>query len=105
MDVAAPGPVEEAAATVVLPRLLIDAADGQRRLSIPLPAQATVADVLDAIAVRHPRLERRVRDEAGGLRRFVNLYLDGEEVRRLQGLATPIAPGQEVRILQSVAGG
>ncbi|MEP6853109.1 MAG: ubiquitin-like small modifier protein 1 [bacterium] len=85
--------------------MLVDAAGGQRRLAVALDAGATVADLLDRLGEQHPRLERRVRDEAGGLRRFVNVYLDGEEVRGLAGPATPVRPGQEIRILQSVAGG
>ena len=39
------------------------------------------------------------------LRRFVNVYVDGDEVRRLAGLATPVPPGAEVMVVQSVAGG
>ncbi|GAA1111997.1 hypothetical protein GCM10009582_06980 [Arthrobacter flavus] len=48
---------------------------------------------------------RRIRDETGALRRYVNVYVDGEDVRRLAGLSTPVPPGAEVMIIQSVAGG
>ena len=51
------------------------------------------------------RSSRRLRDETGTLRRYVNIYVNGEEIRRLQGLDTEVAPGQEVLIIQSVAGG
>ena len=47
----------------------------------------------------------RIFDEAGGLRRFVNVFLDDEDVRFLDGLATPIAAGQTLSIVPAVAGG
>jgi molybdopterin converting factor small subunit len=50
-------------------------------------------------------LARRLRDETGALRRYVNIYVNGDEVRRLRGLETEVAAGQEVVIIQSVAGG
>jgi molybdopterin converting factor small subunit len=50
-------------------------------------------------------LGRRIRDETGALRRYVNVYVDGEDVRLLGGVSTEVAPGQEIQILQSVAGG
>ncbi|MFF5172867.1 MoaD/ThiS family protein [Micromonospora sp. NPDC000089] len=52
-----------------------------------------------------PRLARRLRDERGELRRYVNLYVDGEDCRHLGGLLAPVADGAEVRVLPSVAGG
>jgi molybdopterin synthase sulfur carrier subunit len=57
------------------------------------------------LAADHPVFDRRVRDETGALRRHVNVYVDGEEVRRLSGLATPVPAGAEVMVVQSVAGG
>jgi molybdopterin converting factor small subunit len=53
----------------------------------------------------YPVLARRLRDETGALRRYVNIYVNGDEVRRLQGLETEVAAGQEVLVIQSVAGG
>jgi molybdopterin converting factor small subunit len=49
-------------------------------------------------------LGRRLLDETGQLRRFVNLYVEGEDVRRSAELDTPIGEGQKVQIIQSVAG-
>jgi molybdopterin converting factor small subunit len=74
-------------------------------MSLDLPDPATVCAVLDALAVEHPVFDRRVRDETGALRRHVNVYVDGEEVRRLSGLQTPVPTGAEVMVVQSVAGG
>jgi molybdopterin synthase sulfur carrier subunit len=91
--------------TVVVPRLLADCTGGQRELSVPLGGPGTVGAVLDVVAAEHPVFDRRVRDETGALRRHVNVYVGGEDVRRLGGLATPVGPDDEVMIIQSVAGG
>lgn len=102
----APGPVAaEPTVLVVLPRALEPLAGDRRRLSVPVPADGRVAGVLDALERAHPVLGRRIRDETGALRRFVNVYLDGTDVRRLDGTATRVRAGQEVQVIQSVAGG
>jgi molybdopterin synthase sulfur carrier subunit len=90
---------------VLLPRLLADCTGGRTSMSLELPARATVGSLLDLLAAEHPVFDRRVRDETGALRRHVNVYVDGEEVRRLSGLASPVSPGAEVMVVQSVAGG
>ena len=68
-------------------------------------AGGTLADVLDALAVQHPLLARRIRDETGQVRRFVNVYVDGDDVRFEGGLAAKVRDGAEVQVLPSVAGG
>jgi molybdopterin synthase sulfur carrier subunit len=90
---------------VLLPRLLSDCTGGRTSMSVDLPEPGTVTALLDALAAEHPVFDRRVRDETGALRRHVNVYVDGEEVRRLSGLATPVPAGAEVMVVQSVAGG
>jgi molybdopterin converting factor small subunit len=90
---------------VLLPRLLSDCTGGRTAVDVDLADPATVRALLDALATEHPVFDRRVRDETGQLRRHVNVYVDGEEVRRLDGLATPVPPGAEVMVVQSVAGG
>ena len=65
----------------------------------------TVADVLTALEAAHPGFHDRLFDEAGGLRRFVNVFVADEDVRFLQGLATPVAEGTTVSIVPAVAGG
>ncbi|MGY1837483.1 ubiquitin-like small modifier protein 1 [Blastococcus sp. SYSU DS0510] len=89
---------------VVLPGSLADLAGGTRHLRVD-PDGATLAAVLDAVAARHPVLGRRIRDEAGAVRRFVNVYVDGEDVRWQGGLATAVRDGAVVQVLPSVAGG
>jgi molybdopterin synthase sulfur carrier subunit len=93
--------------TVVLrvPRVLAADVGGAREVRLPAPPDGTLASLLDDVARRHPALGRRVRDETGALRRFVNLYVDGTDVRHGAGLATAVGDGQVVEVIQSVAGG
>ena len=65
----------------------------------------TVAEALKALEAAHPGFSERLFDETGGLRRFVNVYIGGEDIRFLDGLETPVADGDEVTILPAVAGG
>jgi molybdopterin synthase sulfur carrier subunit len=66
---------------------------------------ATVQEVLNGLFERHEELRARISDDDGSLRRFVNVYLAGEDIRFLDGLATPVADGAELTILPAVAGG
>ncbi len=65
----------------------------------------TVESVLDALALAHPALERRVRDELGRTRVHVNLFVGADNVRDLDGLATLITPGDELSIIPAISGG
>jgi molybdopterin synthase sulfur carrier subunit len=89
-------------ALVVLPRALTDTTGGAREIDV---TAATLAGALDELASAYPRLGRRLRDEAGVLRRYVNIYVDGADVRSCAGLATPVPDGAVVHVLPSVAGG
>lgn len=89
---------------MVLPGVLADLAGGSRHVDVDVPA-GTVRDVLDVLAANHPVLGRRLRDETGALRRYVNVYVDGDDVRGGQGLATPVPDRAVVHVLPSVAGG
>ena len=66
---------------------------------------ATVGEVLKALDVAHPGFAERIFDADGGLRRFVNVFLDEEDVRFLDGLGTPVTDGQTLSIVPAVAGG
>jgi molybdopterin converting factor small subunit len=89
---------------VLLPGVLAALAGGAKHLDVE-PAGGTLADLLDALAAEHPMLGRRIRDETGQVRRFVNVYVDGDDVRFEGGLATKVRDGAEVQVLPSVAGG
>ncbi|MET4002424.1 MULTISPECIES: MoaD/ThiS family protein [Arthrobacter] len=90
---------------ILVPTLLQPLVGGSAELRLEVGAGAPLSELLDAVAGEFPVFGRRVRDETGKLRRYVNIYLDGDEVRRLDGLETQIAAGQELMIIQSVAGG
>jgi molybdopterin converting factor small subunit len=91
--------------SVVLPSVLQPLAGGQSILTAPAEGPVTVGKLLESLTGDYPVLGRRLRDETGALRRYVNIYVTGDEVRRIQGLETEVAAGQEVLIIQSVAGG
>ena len=88
--------------TVKLPTQLRAAAGGAAEASAD---GTTVGEVLEALYRRHGELRDRISGEDGDLRRFVNVYLKGEDIRFLDGLATPVSDGDEVTILPAVAGG
>ena len=90
---------------VLVPGVLRPAVGGESHLEVEVPEQASLGVLLDVLAKRHPLLDRRLRDERGGLRRYVNFYVDGEECRALAGTGTPLREGAEVQVIPSVAGG
>ena len=61
--------------------------------------------MLDSLFEQFGELRERIADEGGSLRRFVNVYVDGEDIRFAAGLETPVPDGGEVTILPAVAGG
>ena len=90
------------AVTVKLPTQLRDATDGAASVS---GSGGTVGEVLEGLYTEHAGLRERLADPDGGLRRFVNVYLKGEDIRFLDGLDTSVAEGDELTILPAVAGG
>lgn len=92
--------------TLELPSVLADVAGGRRTLAVELDGeQPTVADLLDLVAGTHPHLERRLRTESGQLRRHVNVYADGLDVRANGGTSTVLAQESVVMVIPSVSGG
>jgi molybdopterin synthase sulfur carrier subunit len=93
-------------AVLNLPGVLRAHAGGQAQVDVEIAgATSTVGTVLDTLSREHPALVRRIRDEQGVLRRFVNFYVDDTDVRDLQGLETPVPDGAQLLVLPSVAGG
>jgi MoaD family protein len=66
---------------------------------------ATVAELIEDLEARHPGFRERLLDEAGGLRRFVNVYVNEEDVRFQDGMSTPVPEGSSISIIPAVAGG
>jgi molybdopterin synthase sulfur carrier subunit len=87
---------------VKIPTQLRAAAGGEAEAQVD---GATVQEVLDGLFERHDELRTRLYDDDGGLRRFVNVYVAGEDIRFLDGLKTPVKDGAELTILPAVAGG
>ncbi|WP_247827513.1 MoaD/ThiS family protein [Arthrobacter antioxidans] len=90
---------------VLIPTLLRQYVDGRSAVRMNVADDGDVASLLDGLGEGRPLLEQRIREETGALRRYVNIYVDGEDVRRLDGLATAVPAGATVMIMQSVAGG
>ena len=91
------------AVTVHLPAVL--RADAGDRVVLEVSAHGDLQAVMDEVDRNWPRLGRRLRDEQGALRRFVNVYVDSADCRSGGGLAMAVSEGSEVLILPSVAGG
>jgi sulfur-carrier protein len=89
------------AITVKIPTQLRAATDGNAEVEVE---GATVGEALDAVFEAHGDLRERI-TQNGDLRRFVNVYVSGEDIRFQQGLDTSINDGDEVTILPAVAGG
>ncbi len=66
---------------------------------------STLSEVLESLDNSYPGIKSRVLDESGELRRFVNVYVDNDDVRFAEGLQTSIKDGGEVSIIPAVAGG
>ena len=96
---------DRADVTVSIPTLLRTYVDGRNEVRVPVADDGDVAALLDTLGEGRPLLDQRIREETGALRRHVNIYVDGEDVRRLDGLATPVPAGASIMIIQSVAGG
>ena len=90
------------AVIVKIPTQLRTVTGGESETEIP--EATTVGEVLDGLYDRYDGLRDRIAED-GGLRRFVNVYVEGEDIRFLDGLDTVVEDGDEVTILPAVAGG
>ena len=89
-------------ATVLLPHVLREKAGNHKSLVV---AGSTIREIIDALDHAYPGLGFNLCYETGELRPYVNIFLERENIRVLQGLETPVKMGATVHILQSVAGG
>ena len=90
------------AVTVKIPTQLRAVTSGEAETTIE--DAGTVGEVLDGLYERYDGLRERIAED-GDLRRFVNVYVGGEDIRFLDGLETAVEDGDEVTILPAVAGG
>jgi molybdopterin converting factor small subunit len=87
---------------VSIPTILRQYTEGAKRVEA---SGATLAEVVDDLEARHSGLKARLVEDDGSLRRFVNVYLNDEDVRFLDGINSPVSDGDNVTILPAVAGG
>lgn len=88
--------------TVRIPTQLRELTSGEGEIVLEA---TTVREAISQLNAAHPGVGERLLDENGNLRRFVNLFLAEEDVRFLEGLDTPITPGQTLSVVPAVAGG
>jgi molybdopterin converting factor small subunit len=80
-------------------------AGGAACVELDLPDPVTIGAVIESLAAAHPAVGRRVRDEAGALRRHVNVFVGADNARDLDGEDTPVPDGAEIAVLPAVSGG
>ena len=90
------------AVTVRIPTTLRPLSGGNKLVEVPA---GKLSDVLAGLDAAHPGFADRLLDEQGGLRKFVNVFVDDDDVRYLEGLDTTVADGLTVSIIPAVAGG
>ncbi len=66
---------------------------------------SNVSEVIASLDEQHPGIKARLCDDDGALRHFVNIYIDGEDVRYMSGIDTTVSDGNELSIVPAVAGG
>lgn len=87
---------------VKIPAVLRADAGGAREVEA---AGSTIGEVLEGLVTAYPALRGQLFTDGGELNRFVNVYLNGQDVRYLEGRATAVADADEVRLLPAMAGG
>jgi molybdopterin synthase sulfur carrier subunit len=88
--------------TVRVPPVFRTMTSGQSQVSVE---GSTVQEVLDSLEAAHPGFTAKLFDDEGKLVRYVNVFVDDDDVRVLDGLGTPVPDGVTVSIMQAVAGG
>ncbi len=88
--------------SIRIPTTLRNLTEGASEVSVE---GSTVGEVLDNLESAHPGFKERILNEDGEIRRFVNVFLDDEDTRYLQGTQTTVASGQTLSLVPAVAGG
>lgn len=66
---------------------------------------STIDEIIESLESAHPGLKERLCDDSGEIRRFVNIFLNDEDIRFLQGKQTPVTESDEISIVPAIAGG
>ena len=89
-------------ATVYIPTPLRRLTGGQAKVEVQA---STVSELVGQLEASYPGVKDRLLDEDGNVKRFINVFVNGEEMRSLQSEQTPLQPGDEVSIIPAMAGG
>lgn len=76
----------------------------KNRAEVEVSAQ-NVAEAFERLELECPGLRDRICEESGEIRRFINVFVNGEDIRFLQGMKTPLTDGSELSIIPAIAGG
>ena len=90
---------------VKVPTILRTYTNGDSEVSVPVEDGATLGDVVKALDAAYPGIAARILDDAGKVRRFVNVYVNDDDVRFADGLGTSTPAGTRVSVIPAVAGG
>ncbi|MDR3204227.1 MAG: MoaD family protein [Deltaproteobacteria bacterium] len=89
-------------AKLMIPTALRSFTDNQSQIEL---SGQTAGDLLKALAEKHPDVSLHLFDETGALRSFVNVFIDGQNIKTAHGLQTPVKDGQTVMLVPAIAGG
>tara|TARA_Y100000588_G_scaffold68625_2_gene69888 strand:- start:6239 stop:6514 length:276 start_codon:yes stop_codon:yes gene_type:complete len=88
--------------TVRIPTPIRRVTNGEDKVTV---SGDTLKQIIEAMEEQYPGIKARLCDDKGDLRSFVNIYINGEDVRFLSGIDSPVDSGDEVSIIPAVAGG
>ena len=90
------------AVTIRIPTPLRKFTEGKSEVDVE---GGTIREVFDDVENRYGGLQEKIFDDSGEIRRFINVFVNGEDVRHSQGLDTPVKDGDEVSVIPAIAGG
>ena len=90
---------------IIIPSPLRNLSNGERSENIELDENSTILDSINKLNDIYSGISAKIIDENNSLHNFVNIFMDGEDVRYIQGVDTKLIPGSEISIVPAVAGG
>ena len=90
---------------IIIPSPLRNLSNGERSVNIELDENSTILDSINKLDDIYSGISAKIIDENNTLHNFVNIFMDGEDVRYMQGVDTKLIPGSEISIVPAVAGG
>ena len=90
---------------IIIPSPLRNLSNGERSVNIELDENSTILDSINKLNDIYSGISAKIIDENNSLHNFVNIFMDGEDVRYIQGVDTKLIPGSEISIVPAVAGG